>query len=95
MKLDISIFPAATDSRYLRQVCELLCSNICHSCTTIFTLNAFLFFQVGIPALGFSPINNTPILLHEHNEYLYEDGFLKGIDIYSKIIHALADVLSF
>ncbi|XP_062516182.1 aminoacylase-1-like [Corticium candelabrum] len=69
MKLDISIFPAATDSRYLR--------------------------QVGIPALGFSPINNTPILLHEHNEYLYEDGFLKGIDIYSKIIHALADVLSF
>ncbi len=26
--------------------------------------------QVGIPAFGFSPINRTPILLHDHNEFL-------------------------
>jgi hypothetical protein len=25
---------------------------------------------VGIPAFGFSPINRTPILLHDHNEFL-------------------------
>jgi len=24
--------------------------------------------QLGIPALGFSPMTNTPILLHDHNE---------------------------
>jgi aminoacylase len=69
MKLDLRIFPAATDSRFLR--------------------------QVGIPALGFSPINNTPVLLHEHDEYLQEDVFLQGIGIYAKIISALADVPRF
>lgn len=26
--------------------------------------------QVGIPAFGFSPMNRTPILLHDHNEFL-------------------------
>lgn len=36
------IFPAATDSRYVR--------------------------QEGIIAFGFSPMANTPILLHDHNE---------------------------
>ena len=24
--------------------------------------------QMGIPTLGFSPVKNTPILLHDHNE---------------------------
>lgn len=58
------IFPAATDSRFLR------CA--------------------GIPAIGFSPINNTPILLHDHNEWLHEDVFLRGIEIYEKLIPAVA-----
>jgi aminoacylase len=44
-----------------------------------------------LPALGFSPINNTPILLHDHNEFLDEAVFLKGIDIYEAIIPALAN----
>lgn len=39
------IFPAATDSRYVR--------------------------QEGIVAFGFSPMANTPILLHDHNEVPY------------------------
>lgn len=46
----------------------------------------------GIPALGFSPINNTPILLHDHNEYLRADTYLRGIEIYKKVIAAVADV---
>ena len=25
-----------------------------------------IYIQVGIPAIGFSPMNNTPILLHTH-----------------------------
>jgi aminoacylase len=62
--LDPQIFPAATDSRYIR--------------------------QKGIPAFGFSPINNTPILLHDHNEFLNEKVFLKGIDIFVELIKDLA-----
>ncbi|XP_060075406.1 aminoacylase-1-like [Ylistrum balloti] len=65
MTLEPEIFPAATDSRFIR--------------------------EIGIPALGFSPMNNTPILLHDHNEFLNEDIFLKGIDIYAAIIPAIAN----
>lgn len=65
MKIEKEIFPANTDSRFLR--------------------------EAGYPALGFSPMNNTPILLHDHNEFLNEDVFLRGIDIYCKIIPSLAN----
>uniref|UniRef100_A0A7S3PP99 N-acyl-aliphatic-L-amino acid amidohydrolase n=2 Tax=Aplanochytrium stocchinoi TaxID=215587 RepID=A0A7S3PP99_9STRA len=58
------IFPAGTDSRYLR--------------------------QCGIPAFGFSPMNNSPILLHEHNEYISKQVFLKGIEIYVGLFSRLA-----
>jgi len=67
-KLDHSIepevFPAATDSRFLR--------------------------QRGIPALGFSPMKNCPILLHEHDEYIPVQTFLDGIDVYCGLLPALA-----
>ncbi|KAK7503333.1 hypothetical protein BaRGS_00005254 [Batillaria attramentaria] len=48
--------------------------------------------ELDIPVLGFSPMNNTPILLHDHNEFLNEKVFLRGIKIYEKIIPALANV---
>lgn len=48
--------------------------------------------QVGIPSIGFSPMNKTKILLHDHDEYLNKDIFLKGIDIYMKIIPAVANI---
>lgn len=47
--------------------------------------------DVGIPAYGLSPFNLTPILLHDHNEYLNKDIFLKGIQIYEKLIAKLAN----
>lgn len=62
-QLNWTVFPAATDSRYLR--------------------------NAGYPAIGFSPINHTPILLHDHNEYLPTDVFLHGIDIYISLISNL------
>ena len=34
---------------------------------------------------------NCPILLHEHNEYIPRDVFLKGIDVYCGILPALAN----
>lgn len=47
--------------------------------------------KVGVPAFGFSPMNNTPILLHDHDEYLNETVFLRGIEIYESIIRALGN----
>ncbi|KAK9690896.1 hypothetical protein RND81_09G161800 [Saponaria officinalis] len=52
--------------------------------------DARFFRQQGIPAIGFSPIANTPILLHDHNEFLNEAEYMKGIDIYASIIKAYA-----
>ncbi|KAK9044112.1 hypothetical protein V6N11_072431 [Hibiscus sabdariffa] len=46
------------------------------------------FRQVGLPAIGFSPMANTPVLLHDHNEFLNQAEYLKGIDVYVSIIKA-------
>lgn len=51
-----------------------------------------LLLQLNIPALGFSPMRNTPILLHSHNERLNEKIYLEGIEIYAKVIHDIANV---
>ena len=58
------VFPAATDSRFLR--------------------------ALGIRALGFSPMRNTEIMLHEHDEYILETNFLEGIGVYYELIQVLA-----
>lgn len=47
--------------------------------------------NVGIPALGFSPMNHTPVLLHDHDEYLHAGTYLKGVETYIKIIGNVAD----
>ncbi|VDM49435.1 unnamed protein product [Toxocara canis] len=46
----------------------------------------------GYKSLGFSPINKTPRLAHDHNEYLEERTFLRGIEIYEKVILKLGDL---
>ncbi|XP_068897319.1 aminoacylase-1-like [Tenebrio molitor] len=48
--------------------------------------------DLGLPAIGFSPINNTPVLLHDHDEYLGVNTFLKGIEIYCKILVSIGNV---
>ncbi|XP_060647709.1 aminoacylase-1-like [Drosophila nasuta] len=45
----------------------------------------------GIQALGFSPINNTPVLLHDHNEFLGAETYLRGIQIYKKLIEYVSN----
>ncbi|PKA60376.1 aminoacylase [Apostasia shenzhenica] len=52
--------------------------------------DARYFRELGIPAFGFSPMTNTPILLHDHNEFLSTAEYLKGIGIYESIIWELA-----
>ncbi len=58
------VFPAATDSRFLR--------------------------VLGVKALGFSPMRRSPILLHEHDEYLAIDVFVEGCNVFVEVIRALA-----
>lgn len=48
--------------------------------------------EIGIPAIGFSPLNHTPVLLHSHNEYVSADVYLAGIKIYKNLITKLANV---
>ncbi|KAH9611022.1 hypothetical protein KSS87_001616 [Heliosperma pusillum] len=52
--------------------------------------DANFFRQQGIPAIGFSPIANTPSLAHGHNEFLNQKEYLKGVNIYASIIKAFA-----
>ncbi|XP_037936843.1 aminoacylase-1A-like [Teleopsis dalmanni] len=47
--------------------------------------------EAGIPAIGFSPMNNTPVLLHDHDEFIKADTYLRGIEIYKKIIPAVVN----
>ncbi|OWM80517.1 hypothetical protein CDL15_Pgr019797 [Punica granatum] len=48
------------------------------------------FRLLGLPAIGFSPMANTPILLHDHNEFLHKDEYLKGIEVFGSIIKTYA-----
>ena len=62
--LDMQVFPAGTDGRFIR--------------------------MAGVPCIGFSPIRNTPILLHDHDEFIYEDIYLEGIQVYVNVIRELS-----
>lgn len=46
----------------------------------------------GIPAIGFSPIDRTPVLLHDHDEFLRAETYVRGIDIYVRLIERLANL---
>lgn len=54
------------------------------------TTDARFMRQTGIPTLGFSPMKNTPILLHDHNEFLKDTVYLEGIKVYESIIKSLS-----
>jgi aminoacylase len=45
---------------------------------------------LDIPAIGFSPMHHTPILLHDHDERIHRDTYLEGIKVYEKLISSLA-----
>jgi len=66
VNLELDIFPAGTDGRYIR--------------------------RAGIPCIGFSPIRNTPILLHDKDEYISRSTFLEGIEVYVSVINHLSSV---
>jgi aminoacylase len=43
-----------------------------------------------VPAFGFSPMRKTPMLLHDHNEFIGEEVFLEGIEVFEALVRALA-----
>jgi len=45
--------------------------------------------QLGIPAFGFSPMRKTPVLLHEHDEWLMIDTYLEGVQVYEHLLERL------
>ncbi|XP_047120519.1 aminoacylase-1-like [Schistocerca piceifrons] len=54
---------------------------------------ALFVLQAGIPALGFMPINNTPLLPHGIDEYIAAASLLRGIDIFQGVLQEVANVL--
>ena len=44
----------------------------------------------GISAFGFSPMRETEMLLHEHNEYVSEEVFMEGVEVYVTLVEALS-----
>lgn len=54
------------------------------------TTDARFMRSLGIPVFGFSPMKNTPILLHDHNEFLKDTVYLEGITVYECIIKSLS-----
>lgn len=46
----------------------------------------------GIPAFGFTPINQTPLLLHAHDEFVNKRKFLEGIEIYRGIFTEIGNI---
>jgi aminoacylase len=65
VKVIPEVFPAGTDSRFIR--------------------------ELNIPAFGFSPIRNSPILLHEHDEWIGVGTFMEGIDVYEVLMEGLLE----
>ncbi|KAF7816877.1 aminoacylase-1-like [Senna tora] len=57
------------------------------------TTDARYIRQKGIPVLGFSPMTNTPILLHDHNEHLQDTVYMKGIKVYETVIRDLIPII--
>lgn len=37
-------------------------------------------------------MNDTPVLLHDHDEFVTATTYLKGIDIYEKLIESVGNV---
>ncbi|GBP70354.1 Aminoacylase-1 [Eumeta japonica] len=54
--------------------------------------DARYFRMQKIAAFGFSPILNTPILLHAHDERINVEAFLKGIDVFENVLKYVANI---
>lgn len=49
--------------------------------------------SIGIPSLGFTPIPSTPVLLHDHDEFLAVDVYLRAIKVYQHLMVSLTSMV--
>ncbi|CAH8643015.1 unnamed protein product [Heterobilharzia americana] len=75
-KVQKRIFPGGTDARFVRE----------------YHLLPHVKNGRPIQAIGFSPIRNTPVLLHDHNEYLDKAEFIRGCHLYSDLVQHLGEL---
>lgn len=61
------------------------------ACSLFFDRRFVRALQLGIPAIGFTPIINTPVLPHDNDEYLSVDAYLSGIEIYKRILQEVTE----
>ncbi|ETN68734.1 N-acyl-L-amino-acid amidohydrolase, partial [Necator americanus] len=86
--------PTTADDPWWNAFEKSLQKQKCEFTTGIFTgaTDSRFIRALGYRSIGFSPMNNTPSLLHDHNEYLNEKVYLRGIEIYETLIDNLANV---
>jgi len=86
--------PITDDDAYWKVFSSTLKELNCKFKTEIFpgATDSRFFRKLGFRSIGFSPIINTPILLHDHNEFLEEKVFLRGVEIYEKLIENLSSI---
>lgn len=82
--MKVVVCPGCTDARFIRQVRNKMLTD------AIIYLK--MFSQLNISALGFTPIRNTPLKLHDHDEFIFADGYLDGINIYKRILLKIGNV---
>ncbi|XP_055694146.1 aminoacylase-1-like isoform X2 [Lutzomyia longipalpis] len=46
----------------------------------------------GVRAIGFNPMNHTPIRFHAHNEFIYANQYMQAIKNFARIIEKLTGV---
>ncbi|KAL7058202.1 hypothetical protein AAHC03_016631 [Spirometra sp. Aus1] len=81
--LKIEIFPGATDARFLRRY---------HRLAAGVDGDADSPHRTPIQAINFSPMRNTPVLLHSHDEFLSKDEFLRGLALYTDLVRELSSL---
>jgi len=52
--------------------------------------DSYFLREAGIPAFGFTPLNNTPVLLHDNNERIHQKSLESGREIYTSLISHLS-----
>lgn len=82
------VCPGGTDARFIR---EVIAKQIFKSYEND-NYSHYFAFQLNLSAIGFMPMPNTPIKLHDNDEFIHADVYLNGINIYKKIISNLGNV---
>lgn len=89
------VFPGGTDGASLRKVTIFfIIRNFATEQKQISNNILFLYLlshQVNVPVFGFSPMTETPVLLHSNDEYVTDKVYLRGIDIYKVLIPQLSN----